>query len=102
MRSLLTLSILALSFVASTSRAANVPVACEGNAESFLEGYQDLQDRYDREGFMTTECSVSPRGSAVVCEVGASKGDGAAIDTYMVVMNKKCTRLFRIVLTGEE
>lgn len=57
---------------------------------------------YDKDGIETMKCAVSPCGSAVVCDVMASKGDGAATDTFMVVLDSSCTKSFRVELTGEE
>ena len=102
---LLTLAFLVSSgTVAATSFNPSTNPACKSNAakeaEDFARG--EGRDYYDKNGFSTTDCSVAPRGRAVVCEVSATKGDWAAGDTYIVIMNSVCTHAYRIELTGEE
>jgi hypothetical protein len=89
-----------LSFSSVSFAAASIPEYCDVNAASFVE--KIYSDSYDREGFEGFDCEVSPRGRAIICKVAASKGDGAALDTYQVVMNLKCSKAFRIDLVGEE
>lgn len=91
---------LLIAFTAATSNAAPIPAYCEENAASSVES--KFSDDYDREGFEGYKCEKSPRGKAVVCEVAASKGDGAAIDTYRVILNASCSKTFRVELIGEE
>lgn len=85
--------------------AENVPGICYDNAATFAEAFtlkSPYGARYDREGFQAYECYKSPVGKAIVCDVAASKGDGAALDTYRVVMNITCKKPFSVTLTGEE
>jgi hypothetical protein len=77
-----------------------VPERCETSAASFVE--RRHQDDYDREGFQGFNCQVSANGSAIVCKVAASKGNGAALDLFDVVMNLACSYALRIELVGEE
>jgi hypothetical protein len=57
---------------------------------------------YDKDGFWAIECKPSSDGRVVVCQVAADKGNGAASDTYQVVLNKSCTAAFSVKLVGEE
>ena len=57
---------------------------------------------YDKNGFEAFECDIAPNEAVILCNVSASKGDGAANDTYLVVLNRSCTRALRVDLTGEE
>lgn len=99
MRHLLTC--LCLTLVTSPSFAeTSIPAYCDFSAAGFVE--EKYGDDYDREGFRGLDCEVSPKGRAIICKVAASKGDGAAIDTYQVVMNMDCSKAFRIDLVGEE
>jgi len=58
--------------------------------------------KYDRNGIWAFQCVIAPNNAAFICELGASKGDGAAVDTYRAVLNKTCTKTFRVDLIGEE
>ena len=57
---------------------------------------------YDKDGFETYECALAPNKAVILCNVAASKGEGAAIDTYRVILDKACNKVFRVDLTGEE
>jgi len=57
---------------------------------------------YDQNGIATAECAPAPNRRAWICSVAAYKGDGAAADTYRVVLNSSCTRAYRVELIGEE
>lgn len=57
---------------------------------------------YDRDGFMTHQCGLAPNKAVVLCDVSASKGNGAAIDGYRVVLSRDCKRVFRVDLMDEE
>lgn len=76
---------------------------CENAAATFLEpevageGYDEGED-----AFMGYNCRKSTDQRVVVCDVGVSKGDGAATDTYQVIMNSTCTSMFDFELIGEE
>lgn len=58
--------------------------------------------RYSGEEAEAHECTLAPNGKAVICEVAAYKGGGDAVDTWRVVLNKTCTKVFRTELIGEE
>lgn len=73
---------------------------CEAKAEKAVQN--NGNGGYDKDGFYAYNCGYAPNKAAVICEVSASKGDGAATDTYRVVLNKSCTRVYRVELTGEE
>lgn len=81
--------------------AAQSNPACYSKANEAVEQFVDRID-YDANGFETYECFLASNQKAVICEVSASKGDGAAIDTYRVVLNRNCTKIFRVELIGEE
>lgn len=81
----------------STSSIAN---ECYWNAQTFVS-LQSGRD-YDQDGLHAYSCFLAPNKKAVICDVSASKGDGAATDTYRVVMNLTCTKAYRVELTGEE
>jgi hypothetical protein len=90
------------AFMSSVSFAArhSIPDYCAENAASFVE--HKYGDNYDREGFEGLNCKRSPVGRAIECTVAASKGNGAAIDTYRVILNTRCSNYYRIDLVGEE
>lgn len=101
----ITLIALALILASASSFAKSTPSdrlmeRCDLNASSSVESRYG--DNYDREGFQTLGCKKSPVGRAVICEVAASKDEGAAIDTFRVVLNMACTKALRIELVGEE
>jgi hypothetical protein len=95
-----TILVFFLAFSSSFTFASAVPAVCFRNAEKFVES--SVGDSYDKEGFDAYECKKSPVGNAVVCDVAASKGNGAAFDTYRVVLSPSCKRSYRIELIGEE
>lgn len=80
---------------------AAVPAHCPRSASRLLEAaVGDLG--YDRDGMHTFGCKFSPNRQVVLCDVSAYKGDGAASDTYRVVLAKTCDELVRLQLIGEE
>ncbi len=85
----------------ATSFAASIAKECYSKSESSV-AQSVSQNDYDEDGFSAYKCEVAKNNSAILCEVSASKGDGAAIDTYRVVLNKSCSHTFRIDLIGEE
>ncbi len=84
----------------SSAVLAGVPAACDARASRAVEKAEP--NRYDKDGFWTNGCEFAENKGAVICEVVAMKGDEAASDTYRVVLNKTCTKVFRVELTGEE
>lgn len=62
----------------------------------------DTEKKYDRGGIMTYGCEIADNKAAVLCEVSATKGDGSATDTFLVVLSKDCRKVYRVELTGEE
>lgn len=98
MKTLITLSFALLSF--SSFAEERIPQSCYGKAESAVE--RRFSYRYDAEGFEAYDCQKNSTGKVVNCEVSASKGDGAATDTYRVTMDLTCSRVFRVDLIGEE
>lgn len=98
-----TLLALTISMTFSTTLfASEVSKACYSKAMIAAISAVDVE-YYDQGGFYTTACkSSSSNKNSVVCEVVASKGDGAATDTFSVVLNKDCTKALKIELTGEE
>lgn len=98
----LLIGLLTLSSLTTFAHAA--PKKCYSTAEKSVEKYAIAEgyDYYDMNGFDAHECSLATNGAAIVCEVLAAKGDGAAYDTYRVVLNKTCSKTFRVELIGEE
>lgn len=96
---------LALSLVVTLG--ALLPLAGQAKSICHLKAEQSVassveNNYYDENGFETIGCDQAANQSAVICDVAASKGDGAAMDTYRVVLNLACTKTFRVELTGEE
>lgn len=83
------------------ANAAEVNSACYAKAEAAVKN-QAEPGYYDADGIDALDCVIAPNKKAVVCEVGAYKGNGAAADSYRVVLNASCTKVFRVELTGEE
>lgn len=86
--------------VSASASAAEIAKQCYWNAQSFVA--LQAERNYDEDGFHAYNCSLAPNKKAVICEVSASKGDGAATDTYRVVMNLSCSKAYRVEMTGEE
>ncbi len=78
-----------------------VPPTCYREAAKFAE-QQAEYDYYDKDGFESHRCELAANKKAVICEVSAAKGDGAATDTYRVVLNASCSKAHRVELIGEE
>lgn len=57
---------------------------------------------YDRDGIEAYKCELAANRAAVICEVSAAKGDGAASDTYRTILTKSCTKVLRVELLFEE
>ena len=83
-----------------SASASEVAKVCFGSAQKFVAA--QAERNYDEDGFNAYECFVAPNKKAVICDVSASKGDGAATDTYRVVMNLSCSKAYRVEMTGEE
>lgn len=97
-----TLSLITLALLISNfAQAAELASACYLKAEVAVEKNAE-ENYYDQDGFYAYECLLAPNNKAVVCEVSASKGDGAANDTFRVVLNSSCTKTYRVELIGEE
>lgn len=89
------------SFIFSNSvMAKEISKQCYDQAASAAE--ELANGGYDENGFWAFDCRLADNKKVVVCDVGASKGNGDATDTYRVVLNKSCTHVFRVELTGEE
>ena len=63
---------------------------------------QQAQMTYDKNGIETVNCIQPLNKYVVTCNVVASKGDGAATDSYYVILNRDCTKVHRVELVGEE
>lgn len=92
---------LLIAGMSNVANAAQVNRVCYSKAETAVKR-QAERGYYDRNGIQALSCDIASNGKAVICEVGAFKGDGAASDTFRVVLNASCSRLFRVELTGEE
>jgi len=88
--------------LACGSALAQVPARCAGKAERAVRTDGEYASRYVGESVYAHECVLADNRAAVICDVAAEKGDGAANDSYRVVLNKTCSRVFRVELTGEE
>ena len=99
MKKLIVLGLL-MAGASSIASAAQIDRACFAKAAAAVE--RQSPGYYDRDGVEALSCGLAPNKKAVICDVGASKGDGAASDTYRVVLNASCTKVFRVELTGEE
>lgn len=87
------LFILSIVTLVSTQAFA-VPSKCFTLAENNV--------RYEGEEAHAYKCEFAPNKAAVICEVAAYKSDGEAIDTWRVVLNKTCSKVYRSELIGEE
>lgn len=89
-----------LSF-SSISIASDIPASCFTKAAKAVE--RAIADRsYDANGFNTLECKLASNKAVYLCQVAASKGDGAAMDSYLVVLSKTCSKALRVELASEE
>ncbi|MFS4457849.1 hypothetical protein [Bdellovibrio sp. HCB2-146] len=88
--------------VSSLTLTAQANTVCEAKAEAAVAKFVAEADYYDKDGFDAIECVLAPNKKAILCDVAANKGDGAATDSYLVVLNESCTRTYRVQLTGEE
>lgn len=86
---------------AHLSLAAQVKPTCQLMAEQAVSIHTGSND-YDENGFEAFNCVQASNRRVVICDVSASKGNGAAMDTYRVVLNLTCTKVFRVELMGEE
>lgn len=57
---------------------------------------------YDKNGIASHHCELAPNKKAVICDVAANKGNGAATDAYLVVLSRDCRKVYRVELVGEE
>ncbi len=58
--------------------------------------------RYAGEDAEAYKCVKAANGGVVICEVAAYKGGGDAVDTWRVVLDPTCSRVYRSELIGEE
>lgn len=100
MKSLLTL-VLLIGGLTSFAKASTADNKCSSLAESAVK-HHVRHGYYDKNGIETISCATAPNGGAIICGVGASKGDGAASDTYQVVLSSDCQKVYRVELKGEE
>ncbi len=96
------LIVMTLITLSCASALAEIPARCAGKAERAVRTESEYSSRYAGESVYAHECVLADNRGAVICDVAAEKGDGAATDSYRVVLNKTCTRVFRVELTGEE
>ena len=108
MKSLITFSFLIfLGALASASQKAR-PVDGRGSMEpcarraSYAVKALDTEKKYDRGGIMPYNCEIADNKAAVLCGVSATKGEGSAADTFLVVLSKDCKKVYRVELIGEE
>lgn len=99
MKNLFALTILCLSSVAFSSDKLLQecgPIAEKEATKRVKKNY------YDKDGIWAYECVLAPNKAVVICDLGANKGDGGATDTLRVVLNKTCTKVFKVTLISEE
>lgn len=85
-----------------TASVYNVPSKCFIKAEVLLSSFVEGLGLYDEDGIEAYVCNLASNKVVIVCELSATKGDGAAVDTYKLVMDKKCSKAYRYELVGEE
>lgn len=91
-------SILALTLILSASAFASD--ACYRKAASSI--YRQVRPNNPNWRVESVDCALAPNGRVVICELAGSNGDGAGDKSFQVVLNKECTRVLRLTLTGEE
>lgn len=96
----ITFAFIALSISSLAFSSDQLLKKCGRVAEKALE--TKVGENYDLDGFQANQCVLADNQAAVVCELSAFKGEGAALDTYLVVLNKTCKKTLRIELIGEE
>lgn len=95
------LIVLIAPFFVSTAMAKEIKSKCYAKAESSVESFVE-ENYYDQGGFTAYKCEFAANNKVVICEVAASKGQGAATDTFRVVLNSSCTKKYRVEMIGEE
>ena len=90
--------IFVFSFASYANEASRkcYPVAEAAVKKQAKKGY------YDKNGIEAYNCEYAENGMVVLCDVSASKGQGAATDTYSVVLDVSCDYAMRVDLVGEE
>lgn len=102
MKNLILASVLMISsIIQTTTHADEVEPKCAKRAERAVSRFVK-PGVYDKDGFEAYDCTLGANKRVMICEVVAAKGDGAAADTYRVVLNAECSRTFRVELIGEE
>lgn len=81
--------------------SAAVRKACFVKAAAAVER-QAKPGYYDEGSSETFKCELAPNKRSTLCEVGILKGDGEASDTFLVVLNTECTKVYRVELIDEE
>jgi hypothetical protein len=95
------LVIASLSVASIRATFAGIPRVCQAKAVRAVARFVP-EGRYDEGGFSVYDCRVTSNRVAVACGVSASKGGGEAFDTYRVILNRDCERVYRVELIGEE
>lgn len=85
----------------SNAIAGDFSSSCLYKAETAVAEFVG-KNNYDKNGFTALECALALNKAVVICDVSASKGDGAANDSYRVILNNTCSEVYRVELTGEE
>lgn len=78
---------------------------CEAHAIKAVMGHIESAGKteyYDHDGLHVINCQLASNNRAILCEVNADKGNGAATDSYLAVLNLSCNYTFRVELIGEE
>lgn len=90
--------ILSMLAIVSFSASAASFKACEIKAEKVIS----KKSRYKGEEVTAYDCDLAPNRAVVICEVAANKGDGAATDTWKVVLSRDCSEVYEMEMIGEE
>ena len=88
-------------FSTGTALASQVSKSCEVSAEKLARKILVNED-YDQDGIVSNGCSIAANKQVILCEIAAMKGQGTASDTYLFVLNKKCSGVLRYERIGEE
>ncbi len=98
MKTLLSFSLIILSFSAISSD--DLLKKCGPLAEKVAT--KKFGKNYDQDGIWAYECGLAPNKAVVVCDLGASKGDGGATDTLRVVLDKTCSKAYSAKIISVE
>lgn len=97
----LCLAILAMLIFANPAFAKNIPANCKAKAITAV-ARTTAPAGHDSDDIEILNCAYTNKGTEVHCDLSVSKGGGAALDSYLVILNQNCSRVLHTELTGEE